>query len=243
MPFASSAKETAILYDTGCTTLMTHSSKGMVGDVREVEPVSFSTALGSQNFSKVATFERTLFGLNGLPFTFRAVWHINEMLPFDVLGPEPLRKSHGLFYVDADSDTANTLPVLVMKSSLEKEKLMLARGANGLEWLSYAAPRVPRSLPSVFLATDDTDLQSAYNQNGLDLEQVATIEEVVIIDPVPAPSPRARVTFNADITDLSLPIADSDQKSRVTLYSNAGPTQLAADSAGVVDNAIYSLVG
>lgn len=131
----------AVLYDTGCPTLMTKSTGGLVNGLRETKPVSFETAAGTQVVRQVGEFCRVLYGSNGASIETLQTWYYNPLLPWDIVGPQPLRDEFGLFYVDCHEKTVNTAPELHMRKL--NVTLTLARTANGLEWLSYVSPKKP----------------------------------------------------------------------------------------------------
>ncbi|KAL3930081.1 MAG: hypothetical protein SGPRY_001686 [Prymnesium sp.] len=140
----------AVMYDTGCTTLMTNNTRGIIGDIESTAAVSFKTAAGTHKFSKVGVFQRTICGSNGVSLGFQARWFYNPDLPWDIVGPKPLRDD-----LVCSMWTVMRLRRTPRLSCMHLRKLgvvlTLARTSNGLEWLSYAVPKknyaVARALP------------------------------------------------------------------------------------------------
>ena len=132
------AASAAILYDTGCSTLMTKDLEGAIGPVRKIDSATFTTAVGNASFNEVVRKRRTIWGQNGEFYTFEADWMLNRCLPYDVIGPGVLRKSANLIYVDADPNIPNSPPRLELRKP--GKTLSMARTPNGLEWLSWHRP-------------------------------------------------------------------------------------------------------
>ena len=68
-------KQAALLFDGGCTTMMTNSKWGLVGEIKEIPQASFATAGGNRNFNHVGRYVRTVYGRNGGAVTIDAQWH------------------------------------------------------------------------------------------------------------------------------------------------------------------------
>ncbi|KAL3902088.1 MAG: hypothetical protein SGPRY_012192 [Prymnesium sp.] len=97
----------------------------------------------SQNqVRKTGIFHRTIFSSNGAAVEMTSKWFYNSDLPWDIVGPGPLRDEFGLFfYIDCHESTPNPSPELHFRKL--GVMLTLARTGNGLEWLSYASPCRP----------------------------------------------------------------------------------------------------
>ena len=228
-----SAKYTrdAILYDGGCTTLMTNNQAGLIGALRKVNAESFATATGAASFDTVGTFERTMYGSNGQSISWTAEWHYNPKVPFDVVGPGPLRKTHDLIYHDASSK--DTQPYIELRT--EKKSLGLLRTDNGLEWLSYAVPR--RNIVAAFpIASPD----SAANTQPLsapatDARQEATSEAM----PVGAKAEHCASTgrLRGQSADKGLPVKPEEKRAVQVAPSEspAGDSPISSFSASLHD--------
>ena len=136
MPVAKTSRKGAALYDGGCTTLMTNSKNGLIGDLYDVQSATFNTAGGTQQYNTMGLYMRTIHGAKGGSFQFKQAWYYSPSLPFDVIGAHALRKAYGVKYFDSDPPTApDPYVVFTQQDGL---KLELVRGSNGLEWLPYS---------------------------------------------------------------------------------------------------------
>jgi hypothetical protein len=110
MPVAKASRKGAALYDGGCTTLMTNSKYGLIGDLYEVTSATFNTAGGAQQYNTMGLYMRTIQGAKGRSFQFKQAWYYSPSLPFDVIGAHALRKAYGVKYFDSDPPTSpNTM--------------------------------------------------------------------------------------------------------------------------------------
>ena len=156
------ATSAAILYDTGCSTLMTNDLAGAVGSVRKIQSAAFTTAVGLASFDQVVRKRRTMWGVNGQSYTFEADWMLNPRLPYDVIGPGPLRKTASLIYVDADPDVPSSLPRIELRKP--GKTLSMARTPNGLEWLSWHRPLDSRASAVALVALSETKFETCTTQ-------------------------------------------------------------------------------
>ncbi|KAL1515619.1 hypothetical protein AB1Y20_002238 [Prymnesium parvum] len=85
-------KKNAILYDSGCTALLTNCMHGQIGEMRTVRGRQFTTANGPVSMDRVGTFVRTVYDVDGVSHTFTADWYYQPSLPFDIIGHASLRK-------------------------------------------------------------------------------------------------------------------------------------------------------
>ena len=130
-----------ILYDSGATALMTNSLEGLIGKLHSVSGEDFTTAMGVKSLTKKAYMSKHVFGKNGMSAPLTDYFWYDPTLPFDIYGSPMLRANWGSTYVDSDHPTNWTVgPHLKLKFAGDII-LELGRTANGLEWLSYDAPR------------------------------------------------------------------------------------------------------
>ena len=133
----------AVMLDSGCTSRMTCTLQGLVGELRKLKNApTYVTALGEAKYDQIGTFSRRIYGANGEFFEDTGEWLYNPALPFDVMGTEWMRKNVSAFY--HDSDRQPWLELRSVKQPNGSPKLLaLGRAQGGTEWLSYEAP--PRS--------------------------------------------------------------------------------------------------
>ena len=139
----SSTQRQGALHDSGCTTLVTRSTDGLLGKLRRIPPKPFSTAGGKTEVSFDGIYKRTMYGASGTSVSFTARWYYDPNMPFDVVGKAALRKELGAKYFDAEDATATRPPIppRIKLSEYGDVELTLGVSPNGLEWLSYQCPR------------------------------------------------------------------------------------------------------
>ena len=150
-------KRSAILYDPGCTAVMTNSLEGMIGSLSKASN-SFVTAAGPRSFSQKAFMVKTIYGSNGTSVDLRTNFYYEASLPFDIYGSAVLRSCLGSIYVDSDHPTAPTYPAVLRLLFAGDIELPLGRTTNGLEWLSY---QPPRQVAAPVWETCDAELHAA----------------------------------------------------------------------------------
>ena len=150
-------KRSAILYDPGCTAVMTNSLEGMIGTLSKASN-SFVTAAGPKSFSQKAFMVKTIYGSNGTSVDLRTNFYYEASLPFDIYGSAVLRSCLGSIYVDSDHPTAPTYPAVLRLLFAGDIELPLGRTTNGLEWLSY---QPPRQIAAPVWETCDAELHAA----------------------------------------------------------------------------------
>lgn len=131
----------AVLYDTGCTELLTNNLHGLVGQLQPFER-RLATPTGELDLKLYGKFVRTLYGVDGRSYTFEADWCYLPLLPFDVVGHAALKRLLGAFYVDCDYDGSRNGPT-VRFHTMPPASLQLARSRSGLEWLAYRMSSAP----------------------------------------------------------------------------------------------------
>ena len=147
MTLPSSGKTTrGLMYDGGCTTRMTCSKQGLVGEMQTIaDAPEFVTALGKATYDQQGVFTRRIYGSNGSFIDDTGVWLYNPKLPFDVMGAEWMRQHCGSFYHDSTIGSP-ALELRRCKSSDGTNTLLaLGRAKGGTEWLSYEAPSPDRA--------------------------------------------------------------------------------------------------
>ena len=135
-------KNSAILVDGGATDFMTNCLQGLIGKLKKVTGESFITAAGPKSFEMSGFFRKVVYGMDGVSVEVPTVMWYDPSLAFDIYGLPALRKLMGAVYIDADSPVAPTLPARLRLTFVGDLELKLGRTKNGLEWLSYDAPRV-----------------------------------------------------------------------------------------------------
>ena len=135
-------KNSAILVDGGATDFMTNCLQGLIGKLKKVTGESFITAAGPKSFEMSGFFRKVVYGMDGVSVEVPTVMWYDPSLAFDIYGLPALRKLMGAVYIDADSPVAPTLPARLRLTFVGDLELRLGRTKNGLEWLSYDAPRV-----------------------------------------------------------------------------------------------------
>ena len=153
----SKGKRSAILYDPGCTAVMTSSLEGLIGPL-SLAANNFVTAAGPKSFKEKGFMCKTIYGSDGTFVELITVYYYEPSLPFDIYGSAVLRKHLGSIYVDSDHPTAPTVPAVLRLTFAGDIELPLGRTSNGLEWLSY---QPPRGVAAVVWGQKDAELLTA----------------------------------------------------------------------------------
>jgi hypothetical protein len=138
-------KNSAILVDGGATDFMTNSLQGLVGYLARVDGESFITAAGPKAFESCGLFRKIVYGKNGNSVEVQTKMWYEPTLSFDIYGLPALRKLLGAIYIDANDPINPTTSAILRPTFVEDLELELGRTKNGLEWLSYDAPRLTTS--------------------------------------------------------------------------------------------------
>ncbi|KAL1528578.1 hypothetical protein AB1Y20_009919 [Prymnesium parvum] len=118
------SKKQAVLYDSGCTALLTNNTHGQVGERRTVSGREFATANGKVAMNTVGTFVRTIYDVDGASHTFTAEWYYQPSLPFVIIGHAALRQQLGAFYIDCDvRDSSARATVVLTKAGNQKLRI------------------------------------------------------------------------------------------------------------------------
>ena len=100
---AAAVAENALLFDSGATSLMTNSKRGLLSELVP-HSATYVTAAGPMSANAKGTYRRTIYGANGKSITFTGQWTYNPKLPFDIAGKVPLRQATGAIYFDSQLD-------------------------------------------------------------------------------------------------------------------------------------------
>lgn len=186
LPLGDAGGHRAVMYDTGCTTIMTGALEGVQGELRELTGLpEYMTAEGKCSYEDAGTFRREIFGANGGVLAFTGEWLYNPKLPFDVVGKGWLKEHCGAFYVDSDEG----FPLLVLRkcldSSGEPVVLTLVKAEAGTEWLSYQKPpasvvrKALASMPNVKVPPLDVKQESTALQPTTTEQDVGDVTKVL----------------------------------------------------------------
>ena len=139
----TSFRQSAILFDGGCTHLMTNSTVGLLGMLVKVDPKSFTTAAGTKSFDTKGLMVKSVFGMNGVSVKLKAWFYFERSLPFDIYGFHVMRQLLGALYIDSDHPTRPSVPAKLRLKFAGDIELTLGRTENGLEWLFNELPPAP----------------------------------------------------------------------------------------------------